>query len=251
MLFPINYHPTKTAAEIYSFYQEFDKKFGSIYFKEPQKHTNSKNKDRPLKIGYVSADFKKHAMQNFLQPLLENHDKKEFIIYAYTGSSIEDSVTTIYKKYIDHWVPTYGLSDETLSNRIRSDEIDVLIDLAGHTAGNRLGVFARKPAPISISYLGYGSTTGLSAIDYFLTDIFQAPLGSETFFSEKLWRVSSPCIGYRPTEDMGTIGVLPARRNGYVTFGSLSRAIRINDRVIKTWSEILRRVKNSKLIVVM
>jgi predicted O-linked N-acetylglucosamine transferase (SPINDLY family) len=249
MLFPVNYHPTKTSAEIFSFYQEFDKKFGSIYLKEPQKHTNSKNKDKHLKIGYVSADFKKHAIQNFLQPLLENHDKRKFIIYAYTGSSIEDSVTAVYKKYIDNWVPAYGLSDEALSNRIRSDEIDVLVDLSGHSNGNRLGVFARKPAPVSITYLGYGSTTGLSAIDYFLTDIYQSPLGSEAFFAEKLWRVNSPCAVYRPSEDMGSISVSPVRRNGYVTFGALTRAIRLNDRVIKTWSEILRRVKNSKLIV--
>jgi protein O-GlcNAc transferase len=249
MLFPINYHPTKSSAEIFSLYQEFDKKFGSIYLKESQKHTNSKNKDRPLKIGYVSADFKKHAVQNFLQPLLENHDKRKFIIYAYTGSSIEDPVTAVYKKYIDHWVPAYGLSDEALSNRIRSDEIDVLVDLSGHSAGNRLGVFARKPAPVSITYLGYASTTGLSAIDYFLTDIDQAPLGSEAFFSEKLLRVNSPCWVYRPAEEMGSISDLPVRRNGYVTFGSLSRAIRLNDRVIKTWSEILRRKENSKLVI--
>jgi len=249
MLFPLNYHPTKTPDEIYSLYQEFDNKFGSIHLKEPQKHTNSKNKDRPLKIGYVSADFKKHAIQNFLQPIIENHDKRKFIIYAYTGKPIEDSVTAIYKKYMDHWVPIYGLSDEALSNRIRSDEIDILIDLAGHTAGNRLGVFARKPAPISITYLGYGSTTGLSAIDYFLTDIYHSPLGSEAFFSEKLWRINSPCYVYRPAEDMGSISASPFGRNGYVTFGTLSRAIRLNDRVIKIWSEILRRVKNSKLIV--
>lgn len=249
MLFPLNYHPTKTADEIFSIYQEFDKKFGSIYLKDPQNHTNSKNKDRPLKIGYVSADFKKHSMQNFLQPLLENHDNGKFIIYAYAGNAIEDSVTAIYKKYIDHWVPTCGLSDETLSNRICSDEIDVLVDLSGHTAGNRLGVFARKPAPISISFLGYGYTTGLSAIDYFLTDIFQAPIGSETFFSEKIWRVNSPSYAYRPSEEIGSIGISPVKRNGYVTFGTLSRAIRLNDRVIKTWAEILRRVENSKLIV--
>lgn len=249
MLFPINYHPTKTSAEIFIYYQEFDKKFGSIYLKEPKKYTNSKNQDRPLKIGYVSADFKKHATQNFLQPLLANHDKKKFIIYAYTGTSIEDSVTATYKKYIDHWVQAYGLSDEALSNRIRIDEIDILVDLSGHSFGNRLGVFARKPAPVSITHLGYASTTGLSAIDYYLTDIHQAPVGSEAFFSEKLWRVNSPCWVYRPAEDMGSISILPAKRNSYVTFGSLSRAIRLNDRVIKTWSEILRRVENSKLIV--
>ena len=124
------------------------------------------------------------------------------------------------------------------------------MDVAGHTKGNRLGVFAYKPAPISLSWLGFGYTTGLSAIDYFLTDNVVVPQGSEHLFSEKIWRINDYCYCcYEEKAKMGKVGPLPALAKGYVTFGTLTRSIRINDRVIKVWAEILKRVKNSKLVI--
>ena len=136
--------------------------------------------------------------------------------------------------------------------KIRDLEIDVLVDLAGHTNGNRLGVFARKPAPVSITWLGYGYTTGLTAIDYFLTDKVTTPNGSEHLFSENIWRLDnySFCC-YPAKKDMGDVGPLPALSKGFITFGTLTRAIRINDRVIKAWADILKKyqILNSLLIV--
>ena len=134
--------------------------------------------------------------------------------------------------------------------KIRDMEIDILVDLAGHTYGNRLGVFARKPAPVSVTWLGYGYTTGLTAIDYFLADKVMVPSGSEHLFSEQPWRLNNygHCC-YEAKSDMGDVGPLPALKNGHITFGTLTRAIRINDRVIKVWADILKKVKNSKLII--
>ncbi len=248
-LFCLNYHPDKSGEEIFAAYREFDDTFARPYRKDWKPHTNSRDSGRRLKVGYVSADFKKHSSRHFVEPLLHHHDKNAVEIFAYAELLADDNVTARYKSYVDHWVVTSGLTDDQVADHIRKDGIDILVDLSGHTRGNRLGVFARKPAPISLTWMGYGSTTGLSAIDYFLTDDVAAPPGSERYFSEKPWRVANPDIPFRPAEDMGEPGMLPALRNGHVTFGTLTRRIRINHRTIRVWSEILKRVPQSRLVI--
>ena len=137
-----------------------------------------------------------------------------------------------------------------MAQKIRDMEIDILVDLAGHTKENRLGVFAQKPAPVSISWwIGYGYTTGLTAIDYFLTNKVLAPKRNDHLFSEKIYRLNNYSIWDPEIKQMGEVGPLPALKNGHITFGTLTRAIRINDRVIKVWANILKRVKHSKLII--
>ncbi|MNU68029.1 hypothetical protein D3C71_573860 [compost metagenome] len=140
------------------------------------------------------------------------------------------------------------MTDADLSEKIRRDEIDILIDLAGHTQGNRLSVFARKPAPVSVTWMGYGYTTGLSAIDYIVMDDVMAPPGCEDLFSEKIWRLQGGCP-YRPNTAMGDVNELPALSKECITFGTLSRAIRINDRTVRTWAAILRKMPNARLVV--
>ena len=167
-------------------------------------------------------------------------------LFAYADVLVEDGVTARMKSHVDHWVPTVGMGDAQMADRIRADGIDVLVDLAGHTGGNRLLVFARKPAPVSVSTLGFGYTTGLSAIDWYLTDPLMVPEGSEHLFSEKPWRLSQ-CPVYRSAEGMGAVSPLPAMKHGHVTFGTLTRSVRINHRVIRVWSEILLRVRGSTL----
>ena len=137
-------------------------------------------------------------------------------------------------------MPTAGLSDDALAQRVRDDAIDVLVDIAGHTRGNRLGVFARKPAPVSLHWLDFGTTTGLTAIDYYLSDGASVPAGSEHLFSETPWRLPVPAFAYRPGPGMGEVNVLPALARGHVTFGTLTRAIRINHRTIRVWAEMSR-----------
>lgn len=249
LLFSLNYHPDKSAEEIFAAYCDFDEVMCAPHRRAWRPHANSRSVQRRLKIGYVSPDFRQHSVRHFLEPLLSHHDKSVVDVYAYAELSVEDQATARYKSYVDHWVPTAGMSDEALAERIRADEIDILVDLAGHTAKNRLSVFARKPAPVSVSWLGYGYTTGLKAIDYLLTDGVSAPEGSENLFSETPWRLSECFIAYRQAEGMGQVSSLPALERRHVTFGTLTRAIRINHRTIRVWAEILKRLPGSRLIV--
>ena len=248
-LFTLNYAPDLGADEIFLAYREYDKHFGVPGRDLWQPYTNSRSPDRKLKIGYVSPDFRTHSAKYFLEPLLSHHDTNHFEVYAFAELNKDDQFTVRYQGYVDHWVLTKGLDDEQLAEQIRSLDIDILIDLAGHTKGNRLGVFALKPAPVSVSWLGYGYTTGLSAIDYYLTDVATVPHGDEHLFSEKPWRLKTPSFAYRPAEGMGDVGLLPALERGFITFGTLTRAVRINYRTIRVWSEILKRTDNTRLIV--
>jgi predicted O-linked N-acetylglucosamine transferase (SPINDLY family) len=249
LLFTMNYHPDLSGAEIFAAYQKYDEQFALPHRAEWRAFANDMHPKRRLRIGYVSPDFRQHPVRHFLEPLLAHHDQAAVEVFAYAELSQEDAVTARYKGYVDYWVPTFCLSDEALSERIRADHIDILVDLAGHTEGNRLQVFARKPAPVSMSWLGYGYTTGLTAIDYFLTDNVGAPEGTEALFAEEPWRLGTPGYVFRPGEGMGAVNALPANRHGYVTFGTLTRAVRINHRTIRVWAEILKRVDGARLVI--
>ena len=249
LLFCLNYHPDLSAEEIYRAYQEYDVSFGIPLRSTWRTHTNDKTPNRRLRVGYVSPDFRYHSCRSFLEPLLAHHDKTRVEVYAYAEMKKADDVTARYQGYAEHWIPTKGVSDEALAERIRNDGIDILVDLAGHTAGNRLSVFACKPAPVSLSWLGYGYTTGLSAIDYYLTDAASVPAGSEGLFAEQPWRIVTPAHSYRPTAGMGEVSDLPAHRRGYITFGTLTRSVRINHHTIRVWSELLKRVDGSRLVI--
>ena len=167
----------------------------------------------------------------------------------YSRTSSRTRCSRRYRTCVEHWTNTQGLSDEQLARRIRADGIDILVDLAGHTYKSRLQVFAYKPAPVSVTWLGYGCTSGLSAIDYLLTDEASAPPGSEHLFAERPWRLATPQYAYRPAPDMGEAGPLPALERGHVSFGTLTRAVRINHRTIAVWSEILKQVRGARLVI--
>jgi protein O-GlcNAc transferase len=249
LLFALNYHPDMSAEDIYRAYREYDVLMGKPLRSAWRAHGNDKSPYRRLRIGYVSPDFRNHSCRYFLEPLLAQHDKAQIEVYIYAELKKEDDVSARYRSYADHWIPTRGMSDEGLAERIRSDGIDILVDLAGHTTDNRLLVFARKPAPVSVSWLGYGYTTGLSAVDYYLTDSVCAPVGAEELFAEQPWRIATPAYVYRPAADMGEVGGLPAEERGHITFGTLTRSVRINHRTIRVWSEILKAVPNSRLVI--
>ncbi|BCL60562.1 hypothetical protein DGMP_12550 [Desulfomarina profundi] len=249
LLFLLNYHPDKSAEEIFEEYRLFDDKFGLPLTPASQVYRNSRNPNRRLKIGYVCPQFCKHPVLNFLEPLLASHNRRNVELYGYSDVLREDEVTDRYRTYMDHWIDTAEMSDRQMATEILADKIDILVDLAGHTERNRLAVFATKPAPVSIHWLDFGYTTGLSAIDYYLADTIVVPEGCEHLFAETPWRLDRPSFSYRPSPGMGDVNDLPAKRNGYITFGCLSRAVRINYKTIRTWSEILRQVKDSKLIL--
>jgi predicted O-linked N-acetylglucosamine transferase (SPINDLY family) len=246
-LYCLNYHPDMPAEAIFEAYRNWDMRYAAPVLTEAL-HVNDRSPDRRLRIGYVSPDFRRHAARHFIEPLLVRHDRSAVELFIYAEVPREDEISNQFRASVDHWCNSVGMSDEDLAARIRQDGIDILVDLAGHTRGNRLLVFARKPAPVQMSWLGYAYTTGIKAIDYFLSDSILTPEGSDALFAEKLVRLPV-CLSYRPTEGLETPGELPARANGYVTFGSLSRSVRINDKVVALWAEILSRVPDSRLVL--
>jgi predicted O-linked N-acetylglucosamine transferase (SPINDLY family) len=249
LLFCANYHPDLSSEELYAYYPEYEEQFARSLYQEWRPHANDRDPQRRLKVGYVSPSFYNHSARHFLEPLLAHHDHSQVEVYAYAQLIGADEVTARYQSYVDHWIPTRGMSDAALAERIRADGIDILIDVAGHTGENRLLVFARKPAPVSLHWLDFGYTTGLTAIDYYLTDAPTTPPGSEAYFAEQIWRLPTPAYAYRPMEGMGEVGPLPAKRKGHITFGTLTRAVRLNYKLIRTWSQLLKAVPGSHLII--
>ena len=249
ILFCLNYHPDLSPEVIFAAYAEFDRRFGI-----PQKEkwcapTNSRIIGKRLKVGYVCQSFYNQVCKYFLIPLLENHDPAEVEIYAYAQIPYEDAITQVYKSLVDHWIPIRGLTDDEVVKQIRNDGIDILIDVSGHTNDNRLIVFAQKPAPVSLHWLEYGYTTGLSAIDYFMTDKASVTDNCAHLFSEKIWVLDGPAYVYRPDAELAVLNESPASQTGIVTFGCLSRTTRINHRVVRIWAAILDAMPNSRLII--
>jgi predicted O-linked N-acetylglucosamine transferase (SPINDLY family) len=249
LLFVLNYDHRLSAADLYGQYAAYGEAVSEL-----TKHCFAHNERTPIggrrvRVGYSSPDFRGHACRFFMEPLFRNHDRDQFELFAYSNTLNPDQHTERMKGYFDHWVDVVGMTDEEMAQRIYDDQVDILVDMAGHTKGNRLPVFAMRPAPIQASSCtGYAYTTGLKEVDYFICDENMVPEGSECYFSEEPWRLPAPAEPYDPPrEEAPDVSELPALRNGYVTFGSLTRTVRINDPLLRVWSEILERVPNSRL----
>jgi predicted O-linked N-acetylglucosamine transferase (SPINDLY family) len=205
---------------------------------------------RRLRIGYVSADFREHPVVSFLEPILAAHDRRRFEILCYADIPRPDMTTRRLQAYADRWRSLVGLSDPQAAERIRQDDTDILVDLAGHTGGNRLRVFASKPAPIQVSYLGYLGTTGLTAMDYYITDAHADPPGlSEAYYQEQLIRLPACGFCYAPGPTPAASAEPPAGRSGQVTFGCLNNPAKVSDGVLAVWSRVLASVPGSRLVI--
>ncbi len=210
----------------------------------------AKKEHQKLCIAYVSADFREHAVARFLEPILENHDKTKFEIIAYANNKIVDQVTLRLKQYFDEWNEVSELDDDAFCHLVVKDKVDILVDLAGHSKGNRLLAFARKPAPVQISYLGYPNTTGLPTMDYRITDGISDPQGkTDLYYSESLLRLMGCFLCYRPELNSPAVKPLPAIKNGNITFGCFNNSMKINVETIQTWSEILQALPFSRLLL--
>jgi predicted O-linked N-acetylglucosamine transferase (SPINDLY family) len=205
---------------------------------------------RRLRVGYVSADFRDHPVAYFLEPILASHDHGRFEIFAYADVPGPDAVTGRCQAHVDFWRSLVGLSDPQAADQIRQDGIDVLIDLGGHTGGNRLLVFARKPAPVQASYLGYLGTTGLAAIDYYITDSHADPPGlTEAHFQEALVRIPECAMCYWPGEAPAVAPQLSSKHSGAITFASLNLLAKVSDDVLAIWLQVLAAVPGSRLLL--
>ncbi len=203
---------------------------------------------RPITLAYVSGDFREHPVAHLIVPILERHNRTKFKIILYSNVDHEDAITQKCKNLCDAWRAVRALSDAELAEKIRSDEVDILVDLSGHTGGNRIMVFAEKPAPIQVSWLGYMNTTGLKNMDYRITDSYLALPDAEKFYTEKLWRVPDS-FTFHFLSPVLKIAPLPALKNGYVTFGSMNNFKKITDATLDLWAKILKAVPRSRLIL--
>ena len=191
-------------------------------------------------MGYVSPDLYGHPITRFVLPVFEHHDRSRFEVFAYAVGSTSDHITEYFRKRVDHFV-TLPADEKKLASRIRADGIDILVDLAGHTTGDAYLAFARKPAPIQISWLGVLSTTGLSTMDYFLGDAEMPCPGTDHLFSETVHRLPRAFCGYRPATDV-PVAPAPYLANGDITFGCFNSPRKITREVVKLWSAILHLV---------
>ena len=210
---------------------------------------NTPDPDRRLKIGYVSADFRSHPVAYFFEGLLRSHDEREVETFCYAAARQRDETTARLQHTASAWRDISSLNDSAMIEQVRADGIDILVDLAGHTAGNRLAVFATRAAPVQVTYLGYPSTTGLSGMDYRLTDERADPPGAESFYSELLMRLPECFLCYRPPSLSPSVAPAPLTRNGFVTFGSFNNLAKINERVVALWSDLLHAVPESRLLI--
>ena len=203
-----------------------------------------------LRIGYVSPDFRRHSVSYFFEPLIANHDHQNFEITCYSNGMLEDEVTARLRSHADQWRDIFGMFDVEVAELIQQDEIDILVDLSGHTMGNRLSLFTLRPAPIQVTYLGYPSTTGVAGMDYRITDAFADPVGdADAVHSEKLVRLDGGFLCYRPADDAPEVAPLPYLSNGYITFGSCNNLSKITPQVIAVWAAILRAVPDAQLLL--
>ena len=213
-------------------------------------HTNDRDPDRRLRIGYVGADFRDHCQSFFTIPLLANHDHANFEVFCYSNVSRPDAITERTKQYADVWRSVFGATDAEMSEQIRADSIDILIDLTMHMSNGRLLAFARRPAPVQATYLAYPGTTGLKAIDYRLTDPFLDPPGdSDLNYAEKSIRLPETFWCYDPLRDGPAPGALPAMGARRITFGCLNNLCKVNRLTVELWARVLKAVDDSRLIL--
>lgn len=212
-------------------------------------HSNIPDPERPLRIGYVSADFRRHSVAYFIEPVIASHDRSQFHVTCYYNRIVVDEVSERIRRSADSWVPCERWSDEDLVQRIRRDDIDVLVDLSGHTEGNRLAVFARKPSPLQLTWLGYPTTSGLPTMDYRITDAIVDPPGSDAWSTETLLRMPHSYYCYRPFERAPDITLSPSGSGRPITFGSFNSLAKVGTATLDLWAAVLGAVPGSLLVV--
>ena len=244
-LAPVHFSPQ----EVFDQHVAWNRDQAARFSSEILPFTNDFEPGRRLKVAYVSPDFREHSVRYFIEPVLANHDRSKFEVFCYAAGRRRDEVTDRLATRADQFIGVAGISDRKMADLIRSHGIDILVDLAGHTSDNRLLTFARKPAPVQVTYLGYPTTTGLITIDYRLTDAVCDPPGADAFYTEKLIRLPNAFFVYNDDPNRPFDPVLPADRAGVFTFGSFNNYTKFDDHVLDSWAGILRSVTNSRLVI--
>lgn len=258
-LLTLNYDPTQSLDTVFAAHRGFGERFADPLQATWQPHTNPPDPQRRLRLGYISGDFRNHAVAYFFEPMLDLHQREQFEVYCYATGPRRDEITQRFQSKADQWRDVAALDDAALAAQIRDDGIDILIDLSGHTAFNRLLALARKPAPLQIGgLLGYPNTSGMRAMDYRLTNPYNEPPGmTEAYNVEKLLRLPDtsfcfvPCASQPQRRSSAELAVQPppSQRLGHITFGSCNNLAKLTPEVIATWSHILQAVPASRLLL--
>jgi predicted O-linked N-acetylglucosamine transferase (SPINDLY family) len=248
LIYALQFSTETTLEELLGEMRHWDERHAQVHAGSIKPHPNTREPERRLRIGYVSADFYAHAAAMSFSPAIRHHDRAAFEVYCYSGGTVEDEMTASLRQASDAWRSTGGVSDDALAARIREDRIDILVDLSGHTAGHRLPVFARKPAPIQIG--GWGSVTGsgLRTTDYLFSDPVLIPAGVRHSFTEKI--IDLPCcLAFDVPGDGPGLSPSPALRGHPFTFGCLNRVVKITGPTIALWTRILDALPDSRLLL--
>ncbi len=248
-LMGIHYNPERTKDEIFDAHLLWDEYFAP---KQRNKRPIPKNIDpnKKLRIGFISGGFRKHPVGWMITRAIENLPKDQFEIYGYNTHAMYDSLTLRIRNSCDKWKSVLGYTDKIVAKILKEDEIDILVELSGHSAFNRLKTVSLEPVPITIKWVGgLFNTTGIQSMDYLLTDKYESPVGEELYYTEKLVRMPDDYVVYEPPEYGVEVGELPALYNGHITFGCFNNPSKLNDQLIEQWSEILHLVPDSKLFL--
>jgi len=210
---------------------------------------NSPDPGRPLRIGYLSPDIRRHSVAFFLEPLLDHHDRAQFELYCYANVGSPDDVTQRLRRKFDHYRNVAGMRYTQTAELIRGDHLDLLIDLAGHAGNLNAAVLGYKPAPVQVTYLGYPDTTGIDAVDYRITDEISDPPGAEQRYVETLVRLPDTFLCFRPPDLLPDIGLAPGLTSGIVTFGSFNREFKVSRLTLDLWCRILHAVPSSRFLM--
>jgi predicted O-linked N-acetylglucosamine transferase (SPINDLY family) len=244
-----HYAPDVTRAGLAAAHSLFEQRHAAPLRSTWLPFSNSMDPERPLRLGFVSADLFYHPVGIFLAPVLERLDRSQWLTVCYANQHKADDLTQRLRGSAGCWRTVIGLTDEALAGQIRGDAIDLLIDLSGHTGRNRLLAFARRPAPVQLTWLGYVGTTGLSAIDYLIADRYHVPPGWEGDYRETVLRLPDGYLCYEPPAYAPAVAPLPALTAGHVTFGCFNNTAKITPPVVGLWAEVLRRLPGSRLVV--
>lgn len=249
LLLALNYVSGLPPAEIYAAHRAFAR--WAARDVAPGPHGNAPDPERRLRVGYVSGDFRAHAVAQFIEPVLALHDRARYEVFCYYNFPSGDAATARIRGHADRWHEVFALSDQALAQLVRADAIDILVDLSGHTGYNRLRVFACKPAPVQITWLGYLNTTGLDSMDYRISDGQASPPSLlDAFHSEKLLRLPHSQWHYQPPPDAPDVAPPPRAQTGVVTFAAFTNLAKIGPTVIELWCRLLARVAGSRLFIV-
>jgi predicted O-linked N-acetylglucosamine transferase (SPINDLY family) len=260
LLFTLNFHPEYNRRRIFEEHKRWAETYADPHAGSWRAHTNDPSPERMLRVGYVAYHLGNNALGRFFFPLLSCHDRRNFEVYVYYETLHADHMARRLRGTAGTWRNTRGIPDDRLAEMMRADGIDILVDLIMHTTGCRMGMFARKPAPVQVIYLAYCGTSGVGAVDYRLTDKYldppgpstdlgEGPLDRDAYYAEKSVHLPGCYWCYPKPDEAPEVGPPPALKNGYVTFGCLNEFTKASPGVLDAWCDVLRRVAGSRLLV--